>query len=136
MLTQSLTLYDAPLPAAFVPTGAFAMVGGRATISMDLVVAAAAQVQFYLEVTDDAPADPACRWRRELTQEIGNTGGVNMNEVVRTIFPFGGGNLPAGTHRYSMPFERDAHYVRLQMRALVGVVSRATVAAPFGAKAI
>jgi hypothetical protein len=100
------------------------------------VVAVAAQVQLYIEVTDDDPTDPAARWRRELTQEIVSKGDVNMIEVVRTIVAYGGGNLAAGLHGETLQFERDAHYARLQVRASVGTVSRATIAAPFGARTV
>jgi len=125
-----VTIFNAGLGAAFVPSSAILIAGNSITLDFEVVVTGApATVQFFLEQSSDKPTLSTARWFQEMSEETASGGVVVQAKVIRTFQENGGALLAAGTHRMSTQFIRKHRFARIQMRVTVGAAS-ARVDAP------
>lgn len=112
------------------------MVAERVAVDFTLVVTVPAKVDWFLEFTRQNPLAAGAPFFQEIAEEDIGGGVTHMPKVIRDFQENGGALLAAGTHRLTAQFVRAHDIARLQIRASVGTVTRATIEAVFGVGAV
>lgn len=135
----ALTDATLPGPTGFLATTPLLMVGSDAHVSLDFlftIAGGATGVVWYLEFTEDDPNAAATVWAREIAEEDGGGGVVDMPVVVRRFRAHGAviADLPNGEHNLSAQFLRKHKYFRVQVGIITGGggVARMQIFAQFG----
>lgn len=130
---MGVELFNSTVPAAFTPSRPLQLSNDSLVLFWLITVTGgtAAHIEFYVEYTDGDPNNKTTQWFREVDEQDGGNGAVTMSQVVRTIQLNGGGDLPAGTYPFSVPFIRRAQFARVQLKSTLGVAT-AQITAPFG----
>lgn len=122
-MSSPVQLFKGALSNAFKASSWLLIQGHQLTFTWQLTVATGgAQVQFYLEFSDD-PTLTAPTVSREVDEQDTGNGSITMSKVIRTFQESGGGSLAAGTQTLSTQFVRQAPYARVQVQVASGAAT-------------